>query len=307
MEEPFRIPTTNPAAMEIRIPEEIRRPRSRFARRDYILTLDPERDCQEIGYLLACYEFPWDTTRSLELALLRVFGVAKGTPLLVQTGEFLRRTQKRYDDTVLILSEIIENGYDHPRGHAGLVRMNRQHGQYTIPNDEYLYTLSTFIYEPIYWNERFGWRKLTETEKLASYYFWREIGRRMAIRDIPESYEAFEEFKNAYEAEQFRYSKDNERLAVSTRDMLLGWFLPSSLFPLAAPVVHALIDEPLLKAVGLKASPAWLRGAVAGVLRLRASLLAFLPPRRKPRLLTRRKSRTYPNGYLVRELGANPS
>lgn len=86
----------------------ITRQRGRFAIRDYIQTLDPKEDCQEIAYLFTCYEFPWDVTRSLELALFRVFGVAKGTPLLVQTGEFLQRTQKRYDDTVLILSEILE-------------------------------------------------------------------------------------------------------------------------------------------------------------------------------------------------------
>ena len=38
----------------------------------------------------------WQT--QLEFALFRVFGIAKGSPLLVQTGEFVQRTQKRYDD-----------------------------------------------------------------------------------------------------------------------------------------------------------------------------------------------------------------
>ncbi|MCB0528130.1 MAG: hypothetical protein KDC65_06620, partial [Saprospiraceae bacterium] len=45
------------------------RSRRRFAIRDYIGTLDPLHDCQEISYLVSCYEFPWDTTRSLEFAL----------------------------------------------------------------------------------------------------------------------------------------------------------------------------------------------------------------------------------------------
>ena len=168
-------------ALEARIPLEIRRPRSRWARARYIAGLDAERDCQEIGYLLACYEFPWDTTRALELALLRTFGIAKGTPLLVATGELTERTQKRYDDTVLILAEILENGVDHPRGRAALRRMNQQHGRYAIPNDEYLYTLSTFVLEPIRWNAHFGWRLLTPKEREASYFLWREIGRHMGI------------------------------------------------------------------------------------------------------------------------------
>ncbi len=281
------------------------RSRKRMAIRDYIQTLDPERDCQQIAYLTSCYEFPWDTTRSLELALFRVFGVAKGTPLLVQTGEFVQRTQKRYDDTVLILSEILESGgYDTPRGHAALVRMNKQHGRFQIPNDEYLYTLSTFILEPIRWNEKYGRRPLTETERQAGYYFWREIGRRMGIRDIPESLAAFDQFNRDFEAAEFRYSPDNEIIALATRNLFLSWFLPKSLRWVGAPFIHALLDDRLLGAVGLKPAPRWMQAVVRGAVRLRGRLEGLLPPRRKPRLLTQIRARTYPDGYAISELGA---
>jgi hypothetical protein len=282
------------------------RSRSRYALRDYIASLDAEDDCQEIAYLTTCYEFPWDTTRSLEFALFRVFGVAKGTPLLVSTGEFIKRTQKRYDDTVLILSEILEHGYDSERGRMALRRMNQQHGRYPIPNDEYLYTLSTFIYEPIRWNARFGWRKLMPNEKLSSYYFWCEIGRRMNIKDIPASYEAFEQFNVAFERDNFRYSPDNNALAVATRDLMLGWVLPKALHPLGAPFVHALIDDQLLYAVGLPIPPTWMRRMVEGSLKLRGHVMRTLPGRKSPRLLTQMKNRTYPNGYAsIEQLGAD--
>lgn len=280
------------------------RSRRRFAVRDYIATLDPQRDCQEISYLLTCYEFPWDTTRSLEFALFRVFGVAKGSPLLVQTGEFVQRTQKRYDDTVLILAEILENGYDTPRGHAALVRMNKQHGRFQIPNDEYLYTLSTFIFEPVRWNEKFGWRKLTEHEKHAGYHYWCEVGRRMGIRDLPESYEAYERFNLDFERAQFRYSSDNEVIAAATRNLMLSWVLPKWLWKLGAPFVHALIDDHLLSAVGMKPAPIWLQKMVHGSVWMRGRLIQLLPPRRKPRLLTRIKTPTYPDGYQIADLGA---
>lgn len=277
----------------------------RMAIRDYLLTLDPVRDCQQIAWLSSCYEFPWDTTRSLELALFRVFGVAKGTPLLVQTGEFVQRTQKRYDDTVLILSEILESGgYDTPRGQAALVRMNKQHGRFQIPNDEYLYTLSTFIFEPIRWVERYGWRPMTEVEKQGTYYFWKEMGCRMGIRDIPESLEAFEQFNCAFEAAEFRYSPDNELVAVATRNLMLSWFLPKWFYGIGAPFIHALIDDSLLAAVGLKPAPRWLQICVRGSLKLRGWLVSFLPPRKHPRLLTKSKNRTYPTGYVISELGA---
>jgi hypothetical protein len=38
---------------------------------DEILSLDPVRDYKRIVQLDVCFEFPWDTTRSLELALFR--------------------------------------------------------------------------------------------------------------------------------------------------------------------------------------------------------------------------------------------
>ena len=280
------------------------RSRRRFAIRDYINTLDPIRDCQEIAYLLTCYEFPWDTTRSLEFALFRVFGIAKGTPLLVQTAEFLQRTQKRYDDTVLILSEILENGYDSARGHAALVRMNKQHGRFQIPNDEFLYTLSTFIFEPIRWIDRHGWRKVTRRERLASFLFWIEIGRRMGIRDLPDDYDAFERFNRDFEKEQFHYSPDNEAIAVATRNLMLSWVLPKWLRKAGAPFIHALIDDRLLAAVGMKPAPVWLQKWIKGSVWLRGRLVRLLPPRRKPRLLTRIKTPTYPDGYHIAELGA---
>ncbi len=293
-----------PAPWESRAAAAIRS-RRRMAIRDYLRTLDPVADCQQIAYLTSCYEFPWDTTRALEFALFRVFGVAKGTPLLVQTGEFVQRTQKRYDDTVLILAEILESGgYDTPRGKAALVRMNKQHGRFHIPNDEYLYTLSTFIFEPIRWNEKYGWRPLTENERLAAYHFWVEIGRRMGIRDIPETIEAFDRFNRDFEEREFRYSPDNEAVAVATRNLMLSWFLPKSLYGLGAPFVHALIDERLLGAVGMKPAPRWLQLIVRGSIKLRGWLAGILPPRRKPRLLTKSRNRTYPNGYVIAELGA---
>ena len=294
-----------PPALQALIPPEILAPRDRFARARYIATLDPERDCEQIGFLLASCEFPWDTQRSLELALLRTFGVAKGTPLLVATGELIRRTQKRYDDTALLLAEIQENGVDHPRGRAALKRMNQQHGRYAIPQDEYLYTLTTFVFEPIRWNARFGWRRMSEGERLATFHIWRRIGERMGIRDIPQDYDALERFNVAFERANFRYSEHNHALAVATRNLMLGWLLPRPLWPLAAPCIHAMLDEPMLRAVGFDPAPAPVRALVLGGMALRRRLLRHLPPRRRPRLITRRRHASYPQGYGIEELGAD--
>ena len=62
-----------------------------------IRRLDPVRDHVRIVHLDACYEFPFDTTRALELAFSRTFAVPSIAQLLASTGEFTDRALKRYD------------------------------------------------------------------------------------------------------------------------------------------------------------------------------------------------------------------
>jgi hypothetical protein len=278
--------------------------RGRYAIRDTVAAMDPVTQHQQIGYLSACYDFPWDTTRALEFALFRSFGVAKSAKLLVKTGEFVQRTQKRYDDTVLMISEMLEHGYDSERGRTALRRMNQQHGRYTIPNDEFLYTLSTFIYEPIRWNERYGWRPLVESERLAAYYFWKRVGEMMAIKDIPDTYAAFEQYNRDYEREHFVYSDNNRVLAEVTRDFMIVRYVPRRFKHIGEPFIYAMLDDLLADAVGFPHGQPSVRALVEGALRTRSAALRWLPRRGTPRLMTQQRYPSYPNGYRVEELGA---
>jgi hypothetical protein len=264
--------------------------------------LDPVADHSRIVYLDTCFEFPWDTTRSLELALFRTFAVPSIAQLLDRTGEFGRAAQKRYDDTDLILSTIVEAGYDSEEGKRAIRQMNGIHGRFEIANEDFLYVLSSFVFEPIRWNARFGWRPLIETEKLATFEYWREIGRRMAIRDIPESYAELESYNEGYERERFRRTDATERVGRATRDMFLAWF-PGLPKRFGAKAIYALMDETLLDAFGFPHPPRALRGAVETSLSARARLVALLPPRRRPRLRTRRRTRTYGREWKLEGLG----
>lgn len=264
--------------------------------------LDPQHDCQEICRLVSTVEFPWDSQRALEFALFRTYAVPSISALLDATGEFANRAQKRYDDTAILIAEFSEWGYESERGRAALRRMNRIHHRFAISNDDYLYVLTTFIFEPIRWNARFGWRRLTERERLASFCFWREVGRRMGISDIPESYAAMEAYNVAYERNHFGYADTNRRVGEATRDLFLSWF-PAPLRPLLKPGIYALMDEPLLDAFGFPHPPNWQRRALEGALTLRARALRSFPPRRRPRYYTAQRHRTYPRGYIVEKLG----
>ena len=181
--------------------------------------------------------------------------------------------------------------------------MNRLHQRFDISNDDYLYVLSTFVFEPIRWNARFGWREMVEQEKLAQFNYWREVGRRMNIHSIPDDYAAFERFNVDYEAQHFRFTEANRRVAASTRDMFLGWFLPRPLRRFGEPFVYAMMDDPLLDAFGFPRPSPSMRRFVEGLLKMRARLVRLLPERRRPRLPTVLKRPTYPKGYRIEDLG----
>lgn len=272
---------------------------------DQIRALDPVADHQRIVFLSTRFDFPFDTTRALEFALFRTFCVPSISELLERTGEFQHRAQKRYDDTDIIVSELMEWGYDSERGKVALRRMNQLHGRFAIANADFLYVLSTFVFEPIRWNARFGWRPLCEQEKLALFYFWREVGRRMNIRDIPERYEVFESYNIAYERDHYRLVPSNQRVGQATMDMFASWF-PRSARPLVRRVMLALMDEPLLAGFGFPRPSRFLRWLVQGSLRLRARFMRWLPARRRPHLRTNMRHHSYPAGYHISTLGPPP-
>jgi hypothetical protein len=272
-----------------RVLEEIRR-------------LDPIADHQRIVLLTMRTDFPFDTTRALEMALFRTFCVPSIAALLHRTGQMERFAQKRYDDTDIIISELIEHGYDSDRGRAALQRMNQIHGRFSIANDDFLYVLSTFIFEPIRFNARFGWRRFTEAERLAMFQFWREIGGRMGIRDIPGDYKSFEAFNAAYERDHFRRTEANVRVGIATRELFAGWF-PRPLRPLVRAAIHTLLDPRTRDAFGFPTPGALTQKLVLAAMTTRARLLRWWPRRRRPLLRTQMRQPSYPDGYRIDEIG----
>ncbi len=267
-----------------------------------IQQLDPITDCCQIVHIMNGYEFPWDITRSLEIALFRTYCVPSISVLLDKTGEFRYRAQKRYDDTGLIMAEIMKSGYDSDRGKEAIRRMNYMHGKFNISNADFLYVLSTFVYEPIRWCDRFGWRQTCEQERLANFYFWREVGVRMQIQNIPETYAEFEQYNLNYEREHFHYSDTNRRVGESTRDLFLSWF-PSFLRPVLKPFVYAMLDERMRDAFGFPHPPQFLTWIAKTSLKMRGKLLRLFPPRKQPSFFTDSPQHSYPNGYQLTDLG----
>ena len=258
-----------------------------------IASLDAQHDCQRIVHLLVAYEFPFDLLRATEMALFHTFGSRSVARLLDRTGEFASRGQKRYDDTRLLIAQFIERGWSDDAGRRALEQMNHIHARFRIPNDDYLFVLWTFIEFPLAWTDKYGWRAFTPHERAAWFNFWREIGRRMGLRDIPATREAFDAFVRHYEERELRHDPANQRVAEATVAIMAAW-LPRPLRLAVRPVVCCLMPARLLPAIGFSAPPRWLSALVHGALKVRAWGKRFVSLERHPTLLADVRNRTYP-------------
>ena len=243
--------------------------------------LDPETDYVEIYRTIAHHEFPWDLNQALSFALFRTYAVPSIGRLLDETGQFTGAVQKRYDDTGLLLDAPLVHGFDSTEGRTATRRINQMHAMYDISNDDLRYVLSTFVVVPKRWLDDYGWRPLSRVELDASVAYYRQLGRRMNIKDLPTTYAAFAELMDDYEREHFAFDAGARRVADSTLALLCS-FYPRAAARLVDLSSRALIDEPLLAAFAYDLPSPSVRRATAAALRLRARVVRALPPRRRP-------------------------
>ncbi|MFJ8429740.1 oxygenase MpaB family protein [Kitasatospora sp. NPDC094019] len=271
-----------------------------------IQRMDPETEFAEIYRISSWYEFPWDYNQSLSFALYRTYAVPSIGRLLATTGEFTRRTQKRYDDTVLILEAVLEHGFDSSPGREAIRRMNGMHRRYDISDADYRYVLSTFVVTPKRWMDDYGWRRLSSHEVRASVNYYRELGRHMGLSDLPDTYEEFERLLDDHEREHFAFDEGGRAVSDSTLGLMASWY-PAPLRSSMRLSSLCLLDDPLREAFGYPAPSAPLRRAVRVGMRLRGRFVRLLPPRRRPHLgrdgWQVRSYPGYPYGYRISELG----
>lgn len=270
--------------------------------RSKIQELNAQKDHQKVIQWMIAYEFPWDMNRALEIALFRTFASPSISALLSRTGEFHKKGQKRYDDTGVLIGEFMQNGYDSPRGKQAIAQMNKIHSHFKITNEDYLFVLSTFIFDPIIWLEAYGWRKPTEIEKQSLFYFFYEVGKRMHLENIPVSLEEFKRFSEDYQSKYFKYSESNQHIAEATIEIVKNWY-PRPVRFLIKPATAALIDDDMRIAFGFKKPTFLLKAFLKGILKLRRYPNKVFNFEKSPTLLENSLNRTYPDGYEIKQVG----
>jgi hypothetical protein len=197
---------------------------------------------------------------------------------------------------------MIYHGVEHERGRRAVAQLNRIHSHYSIANDDFLYILSALAVVPLRWIDQHGHRALTDADRAATYAFYRALGQNLGVRDIPGTYEGLERYLDDYEAAHMRFHEGAPELIGASRRLLADRF-PRWLRPLILAAGDALLDTRLRTSLGL-AAPSWLtRTAVSAALRLRAYAARRRGPARAPVFEPDGTARSYPNGYVIEQVG----
>lgn len=266
--------------------------------------MNPVSQHSEIVKIMVSYEFPWDFQRGyVDMVFIRFFAGPRMAGLVQKRGYAQNHPQKRYDDTSIMLFEMIKHGYDSEQGRACIERMNYIHGHFPINNEDFAYITASLILEPIYWNQRFGWRLMSETEKQAWLNFWLEIGSRMNISNLPQSLEEMERFKVNYENKLVSSSQATRELGRLFIDLISSWF-PLVPLPIVDLVFRCILDDKSLQAFDMQPPPKIIKNLVIATIRARAWILSFLPPRRTSGLFVDYPNRSYgADGYSIEKIG----
>ncbi len=267
------------------------------------LARDPE-DWEQTFRQMALFDLADDLKLGFFLAYYRNFAIPSGSATLVRNGEIPARPMKRSIDTGMVIYELIASGLDSERGRHMTTLLNRVHRHVPGSQEDFLYVLMTLLVVPLRWTDRYGWRKPTPSERDAAVRFFRELGARMHITDIPVTFDEAEIFFDDYERRRVAPSAAGRTLMSATVQVFQS-MQPRLLHPFTKRMISTMLDDgPLAEALGLPRSTWWSRLglnaglAVRNTIRRRTPLstvASFIPGQSAPPV--------YPQGYDLAEVG----
>jgi hypothetical protein len=263
--------------------------------------LDPRLDCDQITHSIS-YHFRAERYLFTHLYQTRPLIVPHARTFFFGVGEFMVRGAKRLIDTTLVFENTNNWGLESERGQKAIARLNEIHGRYNIPNDTFKFVLANNMFAPIIWNERVGWRKFTEVERLGWFYQQVKIGRAMNIQGISDDYEEMRQWWEAA-GELLANASDLTRRSFEnlTAPMLVGF--PEDLWPFLTQALIAGMDDKFRECALYPEPPPEVMEAVRKIFFTAGVLGAYLP--RGPWIPSLHHYEVYPYGYQVEELGVS--
>jgi len=246
-------------------------------------------EAQLIMRVSNAYDMPKIMKTALSFALFQTYAIPSISKLLYATKELgsEERVAKRYADTEILIATFVHcplSGFhdlaaqpdgrtpaEDSRGSLALARMNWLHARYNISNDDYLFTLSLFVIEPITWARRYGWRPLSPLECQAYFVVWSEIARRMDIKDVPGTLDGLIAWSKAYADAKMVPAKTNHLVAtLTTQELVAAVPAALGLRDFVARLTICVLDEQTRVAMMQPEQPTYMHAMVGAALRAAA-------------------------------------
>lgn len=225
----------------------------KHARSRAIAELDPVDDCVEV-YKLFMADFKAASSFAITAGLFVTYAVPRISRVLTQSRQLEDRFFKRLVDTMLLDMHYHEEGFGPGPGRDAIRRVNEMHRKYDIHPEDYVFIGCWEAVMFIWFAETYGWRPVSEKEKLAAVEFAKLRGRHMYGGEnkmpYPETYEEMQNFCADYLDAQLAYEPQNERLADTLVEFMLKDYPAPLRRPLRAFFLSVGPDERLITTCG---------------------------------------------------------
>ncbi|GAA3535903.1 oxygenase MpaB family protein [Nocardioides daeguensis] len=217
-----------------------------------IARLDPAEDADEIARLslVVLHGNAALTSALFTVAFMKQVAVPTMARILHRrgTGDIMRETALRNDDTIVFFGQLLDHGPDSAVGSAWIERLNAIHAHFPLRNSDSLYTLATLALDPHAITASLGRSPFTPTELEAQWLFWRRVAQRQQITDIPAGRAELAAWSAAYERAEYAPSPEGRAVTGALVDAFAVQALPRVLRPLAGEII-ATVSPPVLREV----------------------------------------------------------
>ena len=231
-----------------------------------IARLDPQKDADEIARLSIV---TLNGRSALVYALFTVAFIKQvAVPTMARTlyrhgtGDIVRQTVKRNDDTIVFFGQLLDHGPDSDTGRTWIERLNHIHSHFPLRNQDSLYTLSTLALDPHELTAALGHSPFSVVEREAHWHFWRAVAVGQHLQDIPPGYQELRTWAAAYEDVEYAESEDGRQVTAALIEGFGQRCLPAPLRRLDARIIAALSPPRLRQVHGLPEPGAAVRTAV---------------------------------------------
>jgi hypothetical protein len=122
-------------------------------------------------------------------------------------GRIIKSAYERANETLHFFGNWYRNGPNSEKGIESINKMNAIHKNFNISNPQYIYTLATILVYPNQIRDLVGLKQRSDNEKKILTNFWKAVGQRMHLVDLPKSYQEFTTYYTEYEKQNFRFSE----------------------------------------------------------------------------------------------------